>query len=202
MADMRNRTPFYGAVPTSKLQADHVFMADGSTLQDNFPIKAEDVVYSNTDSRIASTNVQAAIDNTIIYSLTETVIGKWIDGKPIYRKVIPFTEVTTSNTTIGTTSDLEHLVHLTGSAYSVQYDQFYNIPNVHSSIYDYYINCLIYQDNVLLRMGPSITSIDGFVIVEYTKSTDTANRSLQKKIDKLIETNKEQLKDVVIEQEG
>ena len=51
-------------------------------------------------------------------------------------------------------------------------------------------------------MGPSITSIDGFVIVEYTKSTDTANRSLQKKIDKLIETNKEQLKDVVIEQEG
>lgn len=33
MADMRNRTPFYGAVPTSKLNADHVFMADGSTLQ-------------------------------------------------------------------------------------------------------------------------------------------------------------------------
>ena len=34
MADMRNRTPFYGAVPTSKLNADHVFMADGSTLQE------------------------------------------------------------------------------------------------------------------------------------------------------------------------
>ena len=39
MADKRNRTPFYGAVPTSKLQADHVFMADGEDLQtylDNF----------------------------------------------------------------------------------------------------------------------------------------------------------------------
>ena len=34
MADTRNRTPFYGAVPTSKLQADHIFMADGSTLQE------------------------------------------------------------------------------------------------------------------------------------------------------------------------
>ena len=39
MADKRNRTPFYGAVPTSKLQADHVFMEDGEDLQtylDNF----------------------------------------------------------------------------------------------------------------------------------------------------------------------
>ena len=34
MADKRNRTPFYGAVPTSKLQADHVFMADGSTVEE------------------------------------------------------------------------------------------------------------------------------------------------------------------------
>ena len=41
MADMRNRTPFYGAVPTSKLQADHVFMADGSTLQEQADKKFE-----------------------------------------------------------------------------------------------------------------------------------------------------------------
>ena len=41
MADMRNRTPFYGAVPTSKLNADHVFMADGSTLQEQADRKFE-----------------------------------------------------------------------------------------------------------------------------------------------------------------
>ena len=41
MADKRNRTPFYGAVPTSKLQADHVFMADGSTLQEQADRKYE-----------------------------------------------------------------------------------------------------------------------------------------------------------------
>ena len=41
MADKRNRTPFYGAVPTSKLQADHVFMADGSTLQEQADKKFE-----------------------------------------------------------------------------------------------------------------------------------------------------------------
>ena len=41
MADMRNRTSFYGAVPTSKLNADHVFMADGSTLQEQADKKFE-----------------------------------------------------------------------------------------------------------------------------------------------------------------
>ena len=41
MADKRNRTPFYGAVPTSKLNADHVFMADGSTLQEQADKKFE-----------------------------------------------------------------------------------------------------------------------------------------------------------------
>lgn len=41
MADKRNRTPFYGAVPTSKLQADHVFMANGSTLQEQADKKFE-----------------------------------------------------------------------------------------------------------------------------------------------------------------
>ncbi len=41
MADKRNRTPFYGAVPTSKMQADHVFMADGSTLQEQADKKFE-----------------------------------------------------------------------------------------------------------------------------------------------------------------
>ena len=41
MADNRNRTPFYGAVPTSKLNANHVFMADGSTLQEQADKKFE-----------------------------------------------------------------------------------------------------------------------------------------------------------------
>ena len=41
MADKRNRTPFYGAVPTSSLHADHIFMADGSTLQEQADKKFE-----------------------------------------------------------------------------------------------------------------------------------------------------------------
>ena len=43
MADKRNRTPFYGAVPTYRLNADHIFMADGSTLQELADKKFEQI---------------------------------------------------------------------------------------------------------------------------------------------------------------
>ena len=41
MADKRNRTPFYGAVPTTSLQADHVYMAGGGSVQDALTKKYE-----------------------------------------------------------------------------------------------------------------------------------------------------------------
>lgn len=43
-----------------------------------------------------NTNLQQEINNSFknnnIYSTSETVVGKWIDGKPIYRKVINSTK--------------------------------------------------------------------------------------------------------------
>ena len=62
----------------------------------NYIIKAtdyKDVPYSALDDSATTTgNVWSAakgkeIDNKNNYSTEETVIGKWIDGKPIYRKV-------------------------------------------------------------------------------------------------------------------
>lgn len=77
MADMRNRTPFYGAVPTSKLQADHVFMADGSTLQEQADKKFElieditttenvsIVTFSDLNLKEIAIEVIAPIDTTV-----------------------------------------------------------------------------------------------------------------------------------------
>lgn len=47
---------------------------------------AADVTYSNTSSGLTATNVQAAIDETVTYSSSEHVVGKWIDGRTLYRK--------------------------------------------------------------------------------------------------------------------
>ena len=69
MADMRNRTPFYGAVPTSKLQADHVFFSDGSTLQEQA---------DETFELIDTITVEEAI-TTISYTLTTPLKEMYIN---------------------------------------------------------------------------------------------------------------------------
>lgn len=58
-------------------------------------INADDVVYDNASSVMTATNVQDAIDeldnridNAVTYDLTEKVIGRWQNGKPLYEKTI------------------------------------------------------------------------------------------------------------------
>lgn len=55
-------------------------------------LEASDIGYSNAVSNLPCTTVQGAIDKIAetsgnVYSTEEKVIGTWIDGKPIYRKV-------------------------------------------------------------------------------------------------------------------
>lgn len=108
-----------------------------------------------------------------IYSTTEKIIGTWIDGKPIYRQVQSFGTITgqTNGTAI---TGLSQLVRLYGVAYSSQFTQWYNIPNTHSNISQYYINVLLTGSNHTpqVRIGSSLTSLSNvYVIIEYTKSS-------------------------------
>ena len=59
-------------------------------------LEASDIGYSNAVSNLPCTTVQGAIDKIAetsgnVYSTEETICGTWIDGKPIYRKVITYT---------------------------------------------------------------------------------------------------------------
>ena len=74
MADTRNRTPFYGAVPTSKLQADHVFMADGSTLQEQADKKFELIETITLTEDVAAIERNLNSDNDY-YFFFETAAG-------------------------------------------------------------------------------------------------------------------------------
>lgn len=71
MADTRNRTPFYGAVPTSKLNADHIFMADGSTLQEQADKKFEliEELTLTEDTALIERNLDAKL-SYIFYFIT------------------------------------------------------------------------------------------------------------------------------------
>lgn len=108
------------------------------------------------------------------YIATEEVIGTWIDGKPLYRKVINAGTVATTNTTIGNISNIDTLVNIKGTAYSSNFDQYYGMPNVHSNIGEYYINVFMSGNGVVIRYGTGFSNglSKVIAIVEYTKTTD------------------------------
>lgn len=191
---MANRTPFYGTTPTTSLQADHVFMSNGQTVEDAISSSttptAADVSFTPTTS-ITSDNVQAAIedvddkmnttsdnlqnaiedvDSKLNYSENEVLIGKWIDGKDLYRSVIDFGALpnNTTKTIAHGIANIDTITRLTAIATTGA--TFYPIPFVYDTTAK---NIGIYAtlNNISIYTGNDRSSYNGFIILEYTKTT-------------------------------
>ena len=101
------------------------------------------------------------------YSTNETVIGKWVDGKPIYRKVITTnsTQIDVSSFNIENVSDVRYFVKTSGN---------YIFPGA----YGYASNNMValYFVNGYSQLSMAFARPDKFVsvtiILEYTKTTD------------------------------
>ena len=121
-----------------------------------------------------------------IYSEDEMVIGKWIDGKPIYRKVIVTTNAlnTTTVTINHNIENFEHIVNCYGyapfgtSQYlfgAVEENKYINIASVDASTF-----------KIMVAESWLNSFIEGCVtILEYTKTTDQVA---------ILQTNKNVLK--------
>lgn len=108
-----------------------------------------------------------------IYSTTEQVIGAWINGKPLYRKVINIANPQTSNTDYGTVAnDIDECIKIYGYAYSSGYGT-HPVPQTDSA--SSFSVIFIKNDNKTLRgrfsLGGGVPN-KVMVIVEYTKTTD------------------------------
>lgn len=114
----------------------------------NYIIKAED-------------NVASIQSNKNVYSTDEQIIGTWIDGKPIYRKVLNINIKLISNMWI----DIEDVSNL-------------NIDTLTDKIFyregDYAIYSVMYTrvENDKLQCFNSGDDIVVRVVIEYTKTTD------------------------------
>lgn len=103
------------------------------------------------------------------YSTVETIIGTWIDGKPIYQKTI-FGDLTTNTAwnEIGFIQDIGDLVYAYGTSYKD--GSFHPIPTESVKIRvgdDGPVSIAIYDSWFI---GASVT-----VTVQYTKTTDEAD---------------------------
>lgn len=118
---------------------------------------------------------------TLEYSTTEQVVGTWIDGKPLYRKVLQISYTQSANTAyIGSvvvapdSGGLGEIVglstkvdgNLSAPNQTVDFGNFYNTSS------DY---CRIFARSNTLQIrsnSPETHTHEIIAIVKYTKSTD------------------------------
>ena len=102
-------------------------------------------------------------DNLHEYSTEEKVVGKWIDGKPIYEKsyFIQNTVVLNNNNWAKIIQILENVKYL---VYSEIYDPYY-----YNSMY-----LIKYREGYLEGLAPFVIGINSnsYVTIQYTKTTD------------------------------
>lgn len=111
-----------------------------------------------------------------VYSTTETVIGKWIDNKPIYRKVInygnlpnaTYNEVLHNISNLGTFTKIEAIAK-TAAGY-------YYPLNMHGTNDMFNNNTVMVRANdtkIQITATTDYSTQTAYVILEYTKSTDS-----------------------------
>lgn len=106
------------------------------------------------------------------YSTTEQVIGTWIDGKPIYRKVIEFgalpnnanKDIAHNIQNLGITTDCRGMAVRTSDSRALTIPD--STPNAE-------ISCGVANTNVYITTQNDRSSFNNsFLIIEYTKTTD------------------------------
>ena len=135
--------------------------------------------YSNSNTETYSCN---QVNKMNSYSTTEQRIGTWINGKPLYRKVIeiPVSSITGAGTMISHgVTDLEYALPPKCSWYDTQAYTWRNIPSSYFGSLDWASQVLVRTDgNLYFEIGSSaLTRLqtkgrDLFVVMEYTKTTD------------------------------
>lgn len=143
--------------------------ANGNVLDASQLIAMEDGILANEE---AIGQFQRGLD---VYSVEETVIGTWIDGKPLYRITLSITSPSAvkTNTNVYYTTELsiDQFLDLTGVLIH---------PNVtvklpYASNEDYYISVTYDNTNqaIIMRIGAT-TYADKpcFLTIWYTKTTD------------------------------
>ena len=110
-----------------------------------------------------------------VYSTDEQVIGKWIDGKTLYRKVIKRENISLSSSTILSNSVMADLNEITKIDVVGKKGNDYNlIAKAHPTTLNWSIGAYYNSNGWYIEAGSSAAGTWAFItiIVEYTKTTD------------------------------
>lgn len=128
------------------------------------------------DSSIAASSVAVKTLNDSlknvsknVYSTDEKVIGTWIDGKPLYRKVIEFSSFTVGSMVDHNIPNIDH-VHLGTGTCAIRHDGWV-LQNYYVNDADRFLQ-LTNKTQLHSTYGTSMNIAKFIFVVEYTKTTD------------------------------
>ena len=156
--------------------------ADNLNKMDEGIANIDTKINAKQDKLTAGTGIEITDENTINninanYSTDEQVIGKWIDGKPLYRKVYTGTKVSGHNKTFTLSERNIDYVNFYGfitgnqgtteGAYQFPINYYENSNAfIRANIHRKYMNLIIVSAESPYFNG------DYIIVVEYTKTTD------------------------------
>lgn len=149
-----------------KISASKVGNGEKITVIDNLLSTSTTDALSANMGRKLRTMIEE-VDNTTRYNTTETKIGTWIDGKPIYRKVIFINK--TNSTNIGNLNfDFITIKNFALSSGMFIFSN--NRYNSDNDLVEVFLNKN--QKTIEINTGSAWTNYTAYVTLEYTKTTD------------------------------
>lgn len=117
-------------------------------------------------------NIWVNDDNLHEYSTEEKIIGKWIDGKPIYEKVINSGYLLNSGTkSIDVSSlNIDSFIQLRGMTFTDDKTQFRPITLGTSD--NNAIRLDFTNNNIRIITWSNWSAYNSFIVIQYTKTTD------------------------------
>ena len=114
------------------------------------------------------------IANNCVYSTEEKVVGKWIDGKLIYRKLLIGSAIG-SNSSIQIPTGVSNIKSiLNTSGWGLSGTNWFPLSRAHSSTFNYQITFYYYGagNRFEVETGSSLSLSSIYIVMEYTKTTD------------------------------
>lgn len=148
----------------------------GGSLQiDGEPYAMGDTLPINTVVEYAGTTVPTGYELVEDYSTDEIKTNKvWIDGKPIWRKVIEINSISPGQTFVSTgVSNVSEYLKIEGMMYSS--NDAMPLLKVHNSSFIYQVGVFILKttNQIVIEAGSSMSGVNkAYIIIEYTKTSN------------------------------
>lgn len=112
------------------------------------------------------------LNNKFNYLTDEVIIGKWINGENLYRKIIHTGEIlSTAKNVQHNISNMGQIVNLYGICNTSE-GVYFPLPRLDNQNLDHFIALSINNTAIIIEAGNDANFADSYVVVEYIKNND------------------------------